>query len=156
MRVTFLTIGRLRDPHLLALYEDYAQRLARRSFGRPRLKELELRGRIESAERLSREAKLICNHLPAGAAMITLDSRGKDMSSQGLADFISRQQLQGCQDLVFVIGGAEGLDDKIRKMSNFVLSMGKMTWPHQLVRIMLIEQLYRAQCIQENHPYHRD
>jgi 23S rRNA (pseudouridine1915-N3)-methyltransferase len=156
LRVTLLAVGRLRDPNLLALYEDYAQRLARGPFGRPQLRELELRGRIEGPDRLSREASLIRENLPSGACLVTLDSRGKDISSRGLADFVARQQLEGRQDLVFVIGGAEGIDPKIRKMSDLVLSMGKMTWPHLLVRIMLIEQLYRVQCIHGNHPYHRD
>jgi 23S rRNA (pseudouridine1915-N3)-methyltransferase len=156
MRITVLTIGRLREPHLQALYDDYAKRLARASFGRPRLKELELRNSLEGPERLGREAALLCDHLPDGACLVALDARGKDLGSEGLARFIAAQQVQGRKDLVFAIGGSEGFDPKIRKIAHLVLSMGKMTWPHLFVRIMLMEQLYRADCIHRNHPYHRD
>ena len=118
--------------------------------------ELEARQRLPAAALRAREAALILDALPAGARLIVLDERGTIWSSRGLADRIAAWRVEGVAELAFAIGGAEGLDGAVIGRANESLSLGSMTWPHRLVRGMLLEQLYRAQQIQGGHPYHRD
>jgi len=86
--------------------------------------------------------------------LILLDSRGKQLSSEELASFVEKHQSQGTQQLLFALGGADGFSDEIRKRAQFELSLGKMTFPHELARVMFLEQLYRAFTILKGHPYH--
>ena len=118
--------------------------------------ELEVRQRLPAAALRAREAALILDALPAGARLIVLDERGTIWSSRGLADRIAAWRVEGVAELAFAIGGAEGLDGAVIGRANESLSLGSMTWPHRLVRGMLLEQLYRAQQILAGHPYHRD
>jgi 23S rRNA (pseudouridine1915-N3)-methyltransferase len=85
--------------------------------------------------------------------LILLDSRGKQLSSEELARFLEREQMQPVP-LLFAIGGADGFSDQARRQAAFVLSLGRMTLPHELARVVLLEQLYRAFTILKNHPYH--
>lgn len=84
-----------------------------------------------------------------------LDERGETCSSRQLSDVFKKAEISH-KRLVFIIGGADGLDQSVRDRANYLLSFGKMTWPHLLVRSLLTEQIYRSQQIQANHPYHRD
>ena len=118
--------------------------------------ELEVRQRLPAAALRAREAALILDALPAGARLIVLDERGTIWSSRGLADRIAACRFDGVVELAFAIGGAEGLDGAVISRADESLSLGSMTWPHRLVRGMLLEQLYRAQQILAGHPYHRD
>jgi 23S rRNA (pseudouridine1915-N3)-methyltransferase len=97
---------------------------------------------------------LILGALPKDAVLIALDARGKNLSSADLADRLARWR-DADASVAFVIGGADGLADSIADKAKLVLSLGAMTWPHLLVRGMLLEQLYRAQQILSGHPYHR-
>ena len=92
---------------------------------------------------------------PEGAVIVALDETGQALTSAAFADKLGGWQMDGTKHVVFMIGGAEGLDDTIRKKARLVISLGAMTWPHLLVRGMLAEQVYRAQSILSNHPYHR-
>jgi 23S rRNA (pseudouridine1915-N3)-methyltransferase len=85
--------------------------------------------------------------------LILLDSRGKQFSSEELAEFLEREQVNAIP-LVFAIGGSDGFSDEARRSAGFTLSLGKMTLPHELARVVLVEQLYRAFTILKNHPYH--
>jgi 23S rRNA (pseudouridine1915-N3)-methyltransferase len=85
--------------------------------------------------------------------LILLDSRGKQLSSEELARFLEREQM-GAVPLLFAVGGADGFSDQARRQAAFVLSLGRMTLPHELARVVLLEQLYRAFTILRNHPYH--
>ena len=93
--------------------------------------------------------------LSSFSRLIALDMRGKSLSSEDFAALLSRWRDEGAGDLAFAIGGAEGLDDTLCAAAALTLSLGAMTWPHMLVRVMLAEQLYRAQTILTGHPYHR-
>ena len=86
--------------------------------------------------------------------LILLDSRGKQLSSEELAKFVEKHQSQRTQQLLLAVGGADGFSSEIRKRAQFELSLGKMTFPHELARVMLLEQLYRAFTILKGHPYH--
>jgi 23S rRNA (pseudouridine1915-N3)-methyltransferase len=104
----------------------------------------------------AREGELLLSALPARTPLIALDERGSAWSSRALADRIAAWRDRGVAELAFAIGGADGLDAAVLGRAEAVLSLGPMTWPHLLVRGMLLEQLYRAQQILAGHPYHRD
>jgi 23S rRNA (pseudouridine1915-N3)-methyltransferase len=94
--------------------------------------------------------------LPAGALLVALDERGKPWSSRELAERLAAWRDRGDAILAFAIGGAEGLAPSVIERADAVVSLGAMTWPHLMVRGLLLEQLYRAQQILAGHPYHRD
>ncbi len=111
---------------------------------------------MPAAELKTREAELILAALPPGARLIALDERGAAWSSVELAGRLAGWRDAGTGAVAFAIGGADGLGSAVLDRADAVLSLGKMTWPHLLVRGMLLEQLYRAQQILAGHPYHRD
>lgn len=108
-----------------------------------------------ASERQREEAQKLQAQLAAGAALILLDERGKNISSELLAGRIAELRDGGQRNLAIAIGGPDGHDASLREAASLVLSFGALTWPHQLVRIMLAEQLYRAATILSGHPYHR-
>jgi 23S rRNA (pseudouridine1915-N3)-methyltransferase len=117
--------------------------------------ELEERRRLPTAALKAREAQLVLGALPPGAFLVALDERGAAWSSRALADRIAAWRDRGVPELAFAIGGADGLGCAVLDQAHATLSLGPMTWPHLLVRGMLLEQLYRAQQILAGHPYHR-
>ena len=118
--------------------------------------ELEEKRRLPPPELKTREAELTLAALPAGARLVALDQRGAEWSSRELADRLRTWRDSGIGAIAFAIGGAEGLGPAVIERADAVLSLGMMTWPHLLVRCMLLEQLYRAQQILAGHPYHRE
>jgi 23S rRNA (pseudouridine1915-N3)-methyltransferase len=117
--------------------------------------ELGEKRRLPLAALAMREADLILAALPAGARLVALDPRGQPWSSEELARRLAGWREQGAP-VAFAIGGAEGLGAAVLDRADVTLSLGAMTWPHLLVRGMLLEQLYRAQQILAGHPYHRE
>jgi len=150
MRILIAAVGRARRGPAKDLYDDYAGRLP----WPLRLKEFEADKSRRAAERAKREATALGGAVPKGALSICLDAAGEALSSEPFArrleDWSGRTA-----DLAFLIGGPDGLAASLRKQSDHVLSLGPMTWPHLLARVMLVEQLYRASCILSGHPYHR-
>lgn len=122
----------------------------------PAIVELEVRQRLPAPALKAREAELILGALPAGARLVALDERGALRSSRAFAERLAAWRDQGMAELAFAIGGADGLDATVLDRAHATLSLGPMTWPHLLVRGMLLEQLYRAQQILAGHPYHRE
>ena len=118
--------------------------------------ELEVRQRLPAAVQKAREAELILAAMPVRARLIALDEHGAMWSSSELAERLAAWRDQGVAELAFAIGGAVGLDEKVLDRADARLSLGPMTWPHLLVRSLLLEQLYRAQQILAGHPYHRE
>ena len=104
---------------------------------------------------MAAEAELLARAVPAGAVLVTLDERGKLLTSPEFATQLARWRDAGRQDVAFVIGGADGIDPSLRARADFSISFGQMVWPHMLVRVMLAEQLYRAANILSGGPYHR-
>lgn len=156
MRIVICAVGRARTGPLRALYEDYAGRIdGTRLFGRIDLREVEERRTLPPAELKAREADLLSQSIPKGATLVALDGRGQSLSSEAFAGRLARWRDAGIADLAFAIGGADGLDKPILDRAALVLSLGAMTWPHLLVRVMLAEQIYRAATILQGHPYHR-
>lgn len=102
------------------------------------------------------ENQEIINNLKSSHFNIALDKDGKEYSSQGFSKFLEDIHFNhGSTEITFIIGGADGLNAKTKELCQTRLSFGKQTWPHMLARVMLIEQLYRAQCIKDGHPYHK-
>jgi 23S rRNA (pseudouridine1915-N3)-methyltransferase len=151
MRLTIVAVGRHKAGPLKALQEFYAERIR----WPLTIREVEERRKLSSAELKAREAELILDALPKDAELIALDGRGKTVSSTEFAERIAKYR-DADASLAFVIGGADGLADAVLKRAKLTLSLGAMTWPHLLVRGMLLEQLYRAQQILAGHPYHRE
>lgn len=112
--------------------------------------------KADDKQRRKREVELITAAIPDGATIVALDETGRNLTSREFAKRLSHWRDTGTNELVFIIGGADGLTDEIRNKATLVMSFGKSTWPHLLVRGMLAEQLYRAQQIHAGHPYHRD
>ncbi len=144
-------VGRLRSGPLKELQLLYASRIA----PSPAIVELEERRRLPAAELKAREGELILGALPSATHLIALDERGIHWSSRALSQRIATWRDQGSPELAFAIGGADGLHSTVLDRADVTLSLGSMTWPHLLVRGMLLEQLYRAQQILAGHPYHR-
>jgi 23S rRNA (pseudouridine1915-N3)-methyltransferase len=105
--------------------------------------------------RKAEEAKRLWSAMPQDSVVIALDERGKPMSSQEFANFVQQQAESGTRNLFFLIGGPDGHAPETRAKAHKILSFGPMTFPHRLLRVMLLEQIYRAVTILVNHPYHR-
>ena len=156
MRIHICAVGRLRAGPERELLDDYLTRFDRtgRNFGLTigNLHEVEdKKGGGKAAE-----ARLLRRVIPQNAHLIALDERGKLLSSPDFSKSLASQRDQGCTDLAFVIGGADGLSPDILDAAAEKLSLGKMVWPHMLARVMLAEQLYRAASILAGLPYHRN
>ena len=155
MRVHVCAVGRLRSGPERDLVDDYTQRFDRTgralSLGPLAMHEVEDKKNLG----MTAEAELLARAIPAGARIVTLDERGRMMTSPEFAAFLARWRDEGCQDLAFVIGGADGIDPDLRARAEASVSFGAMVWPHILVRAMLAEQLYRAASILAGLPYHR-
>ncbi|WP_282605067.1 23S rRNA (pseudouridine(1915)-N(3))-methyltransferase RlmH [Pelagibius sp. Alg239-R121] len=152
MRITLAAVGRDKSGPTRDLYQHYVKRLSW-SFT---LREVEERKPLPATALKLRESNLLRDALPKGATLVTLDERGKNLSSQEFAQMIGHWRDNGVQDLAFVIGGADGLHESLRDTATRSISFGRMTWPHMMVRALLAEQLYRAQSILAGHPYHRE
>ena len=133
------------------LYEHFARRI---TFSLE-LKEVEEKKKLPPPALIRREGELLLAEAPKGAVVVALDERGKPFSSVAFAKRLGQWRDDGVRDLVFLIGGADGLDEMVRRKAALTISLGQMTWPHLMVRAMLAEQIYRAQAILSGHPYHR-
>jgi len=111
---------------------------------------------LRLAEIQHRESDKIRQMMEPGDFLILCDSRGKGLSSEGLARQIAQWETRALKRLVFCIGGAMGVDEEMRQRADFMLSLSPMTLPHALARVVLVEQLYRACCIKAGHPYHHE
>jgi 23S rRNA (pseudouridine1915-N3)-methyltransferase len=159
MKVSIVAVGRLKAGPERELVARYSERLAAtgKSLGLsgPVLIERSESNARSAAERKTQEASDILAALEDGALLLALDERGKTMDSDAFAAKIGQWRDSGRKSVTFVIGGADGLDETVRKRADLTFSFGAMTMPHQLVRVVLLEQLYRAATILSGHPYHR-
>jgi 23S rRNA (pseudouridine1915-N3)-methyltransferase len=152
MHVTILAIGKKGAGPLADLQHLYSARI----IWPLTIREVEeKRPSPTAAERIQREGNLLMQAIPKGAIVVALDGTGTEFSSEEFAQRLAKWRDGGVAELVFVIGGADGLAPNVRAKASYVLSLGQMTWPHLLARGMLLEQLYRAQQILAGHPYHR-
>ena len=159
MRLMIASVGRMKDGPERQLAARYVERArqAGRALGFTALEEIELpesRAR-DAAERKREEAAALLKAIGPDAFIVALDERGTSLTSPALANKIGQWRDEGARSLAFVIGGADGLDDTLRGSAKLTLALGTLTWPHQLARILITEQIYRAMTILSGHPYHR-
>ena len=149
MNIDIVCIGKLKEKYWQDAAAEYIKRLSR--FCKLSVTELP-ESRSDSKEEESRD---IMAHVPKGSYVIALDVGGKALSSENFAKKISDLALEGRSDICFVIGGSNGFDDSVRKAADFRLSFSAFTFPHQLMRVILLEQIYRAFKINNNEKYHK-
>lgn len=151
MKISILAIGKVRGGEA-----EWCDEYLKRMKGAMVVREFAVSSALPAAEAQRAEAELLLKAIPDRAHVVLFDERGKDMPSRDFAARIAAWQDHGVADLVFIIGGADGVTDKVRERADSTLCFGRATWPHRLVRVMVLEQLYRAQQIIAGHPYHRD
>ena len=145
LRIEIIAVGRLKAGGQKTLWDEYTKRLT----WPLTLHEIEGRDNAEECAKIEKK-------LNGQTFIYILDETGKSIGSRAFAEKLDKLAAEGRPDIQFVIGGAGGLTLAIRKKAHFLLSFGAQTWPHMLARVMLAEQLYRAQQILGGHPYHRD
>lgn len=159
MRVSIIAVGRLKSGPEKELAERYFDRFAKAGpacgLELARIIELAESRADNAAVRKREEAQQILKAAPDGAALLALDERGKAMDSGDFAHWIGSGRDAGRRDLAIVIGGADGLESDLRDRADLTLNLGRLTWPHQIVRFLIAEQLYRTVTILTGHPYHR-
>lgn len=159
MRVAVIAVGRLKSGPERELVDRYGRRfldLSRRlGFRGLEIHEIPESRAQETPVRMAEEAAAIARLIPGDAVAVALDEKGKTLTSAAFAEQLGRWRDESTANIVFVIGGADGLSPELRRRLQMTLAFGPATWPHQLVRIMLLEQIYRAATILAGHPYHR-
>ncbi len=148
MKIKVAWIGKTKEPAVQDLTEEYLKRISRYAeVAGLALKDEAAILSLAGVERQQRQQNKERHKL------VLLDSRGKQLSSEELAELLEREQMNATP-LLFAIGGSDGFSEEARRHAGFILSLGKMTLPHELARVILVEQLYRAFTILKNHPYH--
>ncbi len=159
MKVTLVCVGRLKEKFYREAVEEYARRLSK--YCRLEIVEVDDEKTPEGAGQLlcekimEREAARILDRIRAGSFVCTLEIQGKKLSSVGLAEWMRDLTVKGVSHITFVIGGSLGLHASVRARSDFALSFSDMTFPHQLMRVILCEQIYRSFRILSGEPYHK-
>lgn len=151
MRITFVAAGRGKRDSAQTLFDTYRARCR----WEISLKEVVARRGGNAAQAQAEENAALLAAVPERAVLVALDAKGWCPGSEGFAAWLGERREAGEREIAFAIGGADGLTQSVTGRAGAMLSLGAMTWPHMLVRAMLAEQIYRAQCILEGHPYHR-
>ena len=159
MKLLLIAVGRLKAGPERDLVARYAERCSAsgRNIGFPsvEMREIDESRARRPEDRKSEEAAAIEGLLPARARKICLDERGKALSSEDFAQKLGDWRDAGAGACAFIIGGPDGMDPSLREKADLVLAFGAMTWPHQIVRALAAEQIFRAMTILAGHPYHR-
>ncbi len=156
MRINVVWIGKTRNPEISALTADYLARV--RHLVPCRIAEARdpARGRNMTGEELrTAEAAQLLKLSEGAGRIVVLDERGRQFSSPEFARWFECEQNQGTREIAFVIGGPEGISSKVTERAHLTLSLGRMTWTHEICRVLLLEQIYRAFGILRNIPYHK-
>lgn len=159
MKITLITVGKIKETYLKQAIAEYTKRLGKYC----KLEIVEVADEktpdnagaaMENAIR-TREAERILKYVKEDAYVITLEIDGTQLSSEELAEKIEKLGVQGISHIVFIIGGSIGLGEEVLQKSDYALSFSKMTFPHQLMRVILLEQIYRSYRIMSGEPYHK-
>ena len=158
MRFYVVCIGKLKDAYLRDGVAEFVKRM--RPYGGITITELnesKIGDKPSDADRkqvVGEEGERLLKNVPKNAYTVLLDVYGKTMSSEELAKTVAKLEVDGVSDMAFIVGGAFGVSDELRKSVNYKLSFSPMTFTHQMVRLLLVEQIYRASKINRNEPYH--
>ena len=146
MKITLVTVGRLKEKFLVDGVNEYLKRI--KNFCKIEIRE------VAECRTVEDEGKKLLAQVPRNSLLIVLDVAGVELTSENFAQKISELTLRGMVDITFLIGGAFGLSDEVRRAADFRLSLSRMTFTHQLARLIVVEQIYRAFKINRNEPYH--
>jgi len=159
MRLLVIAIGRLKQGPERELAERYRERFddigRKLGFRGLEIHEIAESRARDAATRMAEEAAAISAAIPPKSTIVVLDERGDNVDSGAFAQKLGRWRDDQIANTIFVIGGADGLSPELRRMAQLRMAFGAATWPHQMVRVLLFEQIYRAATILAGHPYHR-
>lgn len=159
MRLIVISVGRLKQGPERELAERYRERFddigRKLGFRGLEVHEIPESRAREAASRIAEEAAAISAAIPAKSVVVTLDEHGNNIDSAAFARHLGRWRDESVANTIFAIGGADGLSPELRRKAKLSIAFGSATWPHQMVRVMLLEQVYRAATILAGHPYHR-
>lgn len=159
MKISLITVGKVKEKYLKQGIDEYLKRL--RTYAKMEIIEVadekapETMSAAEMEEVKNKEGERVLSHIQHDMYVITLEINGKMLTSEQLAARLDELATYGKSKIAFVIGGSLGLSEAVQKRSNFALSFSKMTFPHQLMRLILLEQVYRAYRINRGEPYHK-
>ncbi|MGH9832354.1 MAG: 23S rRNA (pseudouridine(1915)-N(3))-methyltransferase RlmH [Blastocatellia bacterium] len=153
MRLHFVWIGKTRDRHCAALIDDYLERIKR--FAPYEVSELKEQRGTDEKRVIAAESEKLIAAIERDDLVVLLDENGREFSSPQLADFIGKQQQAGTKRLAFVIGGFAGVSDEVKNRAGVQLALSRLTLTHELARVVLTEQIYRAFTLLAGLPYHR-
>lgn len=159
MKISLITVGKIKEKYLKDAIAEYSKRLSKYC----KLEIIEVADEktpdnaSEALEEIirTREAERILKYVKKDAYIVTLEIQGKELSSEEFAEKIERLGIQGTSHVIFIIGGSIGLGKEVLQKSDFALSFSRMTFPHQLMRVILLEQIYRSYRIVSGEPYHK-
>ncbi len=155
MKITFILNGKTEDDYIIKGVAVYEQRLKHYiSFEVIVIPALKNTKALNIDQQKQKEGELILKNIQSSDKLILLDENGKEYNSMGFANFIQQQMSSGIKNIMFVVGGPYGFSEEIYKRANAKISLSKMTFSHQMVRLFFVEQLYRAMTILKNEPYH--
>ena len=159
MKITLITVGKIKEKYFTDAIAEYMKRLSR--YCKPEIIQVADEKTPENAalavekQVKDTEGERILRHVAEDAFVVALEIRGEMLSSDELADFIERKQVSGTSHIQFVIGGSLGLSEAVLRRADYRLSFSRMTFPHQLMRVVLLEQIYRSFRIIAGEPYHK-
>lgn len=155
MKLRLICVGRISASYLREGINEYAARIKRYlPLTTVELKEEKVGKKVDPVFVRNGEGERIMEKIPADSFTIVLDERGTSLSSEELAERLDRHMVQGTRELILVLGGAYGLSTTVKKRGDFLLSLSPLTFTHQMARLILLEQIYRALTILKNEPYH--
>lgn len=155
VKITLLLVGATDKKYLIEGIEDYQKRLIHYlPFEIRVLADIKNSRHLSADQQKEREGKALLDLVTSGDELVLLDVEGAEYSSPGLANWIEKRMLAGTRQVIFVVGGPYGFSDAVYKRADSKMSLSKLTFPHQLVRLLFIEQLYRAMTIIKGEPYH--
>ena len=156
MKITLLVVGKTTDPHTETLIQEYQKRLTHYlTFALQVIPELKNTKALTSEQQKQAEGEMILKAVTSSADLILLDEHGKEFRSIEFADYVQKRMSSG-RDVVFVVGGPYGFSEAVYQRANGKISLSKMTFSHQMVRLFFVEQLYRAMTILKGEPYHHE
>lgn len=158
MNITIICIGKLKERYWTEAVEEYSKRLSKYCTLLINERKEKLRDNPSKAEEIAvkeAEGKSILKQIKPEAYVIALEIKGQELTSEKMAKKISNLALEGKSEIIFIIGGSLGLSEEVLKRADFRLSFSKMTFPHQMMRVILLEQIYRSFKIIKNEPYHK-
>ncbi len=157
MKIRLIVVGKTEEEFLRTGIREYTGRVNRYvPFVITEIPALRGASALPQPEQVKKEGELLARQLQPGDIVVVLDERGREMRSSEFAGFLNRQFLSGSKQLVFIIGGPFGFDEEIKKKASVILSLSRMTFSHQMVRLFFTEQLYRALTILRGESYHHE